>query len=485
MNGLKGWFAVLTGLALISCAKGPSEGSAPDPATDAAANRWIYSQMIRQYLYNDYTKTVTPDYNQSCENFFTGLLSSRPTDNDGKHTGTDNYFYSSMERSGASKTAVSGKVATYGIEYKCYYTDYSRTYVAARVQFVVKGSPADRAGIRRGDWICLVDGKPIGSNNTSVLRRGGAVTLWVERMEKTMQDGFEIYRTVYEKSVSMGAAEVLDVSPVLADTLIVRGSRRIGYLVYNEFLSEPDGTSDGRYDEQLKAVFADFKRQQVNELVLDLRYNGGGYVNTCRLLCSMIAPQSALGQVFCIERFNDDLHALYGETVLRFLPEGEVGGCNLNLARLYVLTGPWTASSSELVINNLRPYMPVKVVGTTTEGKNVGSSEIRSNVYGIVLRPITGRAFNRDYESDYANGFDPDFPADDDDNQDQMFELGDPDEFVLQYALADITGLPAAASSKAGVSQKGPYVPAGEPQPEGRVRGMIFTAPGETNAPFD
>lgn len=177
MNGLKGWFAVLAGLALISCAKGPSEGGASDPATDAAANRWIYSQMIRQYLYNDYTKTITPDYNQSCENFFTGLLSSRPTDNDGKHTGTDNYFYSSMERSGTSKTAVSGKVATYGIEYKCYYTDYSRTYVAARVQFVVKGSPADRAGIRRGDWICLVDGKPIGSNNTSVLRRGGAVTL--------------------------------------------------------------------------------------------------------------------------------------------------------------------------------------------------------------------------------------------------------------------------------------------------------------------
>lgn len=92
MNGLKGWFAVLAGLALISCAKGPSEGGASDPATDAAANRWIYSQMIRQYLYNDYTKTITPDYNQSCENFFTGLLSSRPTDNDGKHTGTDNYF---------------------------------------------------------------------------------------------------------------------------------------------------------------------------------------------------------------------------------------------------------------------------------------------------------------------------------------------------------------------------------------------------------
>ena len=148
----------------------------------------------------------------------------------------------------------------------------------------------------------------------------------------------------------------------------------------------------------------------------------------------MIAPQSALGQVFCIERFNDDLHALYGETVLRFLPEGEVGGCNLNLARLYVLTGPWTASSSELVINNLRPYMPVKVVGTTTEGKNVGSSEIRSNVYGIVLRPITGRAFNRDYESDYADGFDPDFPADGDDNQDKMLGCRRSDGTMLQYA---------------------------------------------------
>ena len=77
MNGLKGWFAVLAGLALISCAKGPSEGGASDPATDAAANRWIYSQMIRQYLYNDYTKTITPDYNQSCENCFPSLSVGR------------------------------------------------------------------------------------------------------------------------------------------------------------------------------------------------------------------------------------------------------------------------------------------------------------------------------------------------------------------------------------------------------------------------
>ena len=150
-------------------------------------------------------------------------------------------------------------------------------------------------------------------------------------MEKTMQGGLEIYQTVYEKSVSMDAAETLDVSPVPTDTLIVRGSRRIGYLVYNEFPVGVAGASDGRYDEQLKKRYSPIsKRQHINELVLDLRYNGGGYVNTCRLLCSMIAPQSALGQVFCIERFNDDLHALYGETVLRFLPEGEVGGCNLN-----------------------------------------------------------------------------------------------------------------------------------------------------------
>ena len=166
--------------------------------------------------------------------------------------------------------AVSGKVATYGIEYKCYYTDYSRTYVAARVQFVVKGSPADRAGIRRGDWICLVDGKPIGSNNTSVLRRGGRSHCGWSGWKKRCRAGSKFIKTVYEKSVSMDAAETLDVSPVLTDTLIVRGSRRIGYLVYNEFLSEPAGASDGRYDEQLKAVFADFKRQHINELVLDL-----------------------------------------------------------------------------------------------------------------------------------------------------------------------------------------------------------------------
>lgn len=468
----------------VSCTKDPvdnNSGSSEGTYTaDAKANQWIYAQMAAQYLYNDHTKSIKPNYNQTCEVFFNQLLSRDTTDNDGKHTGDKNYFYSYMERTGHTK-ATSGITSEYGMECVYYYTGSSRRYVSARVLFVVEGSPADRAGIKRGDWIVGINGAPIGANETSAVESGGAAKLQVERMSLRQIDtinGFEIYdyETTYEGTVAIEAAESMNISPILLDTTFTYGGKKIGYLVYNEFNTGPNGVSDVTYDNQLKEVFASFQQEKIDELILDMRYNPGGYASSCQLLCSMIAPRSALGDIFCYRKMNDDLDRIYGMVEMDFLDEGEMAPYNLDLDRLFVLSGAYTASASELVINSLRPYMDVYLIGTQTEGKNVGSIEISSSTYGITLHPIYSQAFNKNKESDYSKGFTPDEEVDEIKNQDQMMPLGDPKELLMRYALARITNTPVAGTkSLSSASLPSGREWTGNNRSLRSVEGMIFT----------
>ena len=468
------------GMLLAGCAREPGEeaSSGPSDTDDEAANRWIYAVMSEQYLYNEHVKSLDPDYGQSCESFFTSLLSDSPEDNDGKHSGTNDYFYSYMERTSGSK-ALSGTETTYGFEYKLYYyTENGTQYYTARVMYVVPGSPAAEAGIRRGDWIREIDGKPIGAGQTSRFENGGAASFLIQRMMLDTSDGQQRYVLTDEETVRIAAARTMDVSPVFAHAVIEENGRTIGYLAYHSFDMGPDGSSagDDAYNRELKAVFSEFKRSGVDDLVLDLRYNGGGYISCCQLLCSMIVEEGALGDVFCIYRYNDVLTEKYGEPVTKFLSGSEMASYNLNLGRLYVLTGTWTASASELVVNALRPYIDVKTVGVRTEGKNVGSHEIRSDAYGLSLHPITIRVFNCERRSDYADGFAPDVEIDDDRNQDQMRELGDPDEYVLRRALDDMAGIGTASKSMAGFGADAPFVFEPGDMHLNRIRGIIASS---------
>ena len=121
----------------------PAEDSLPAPGkhADAAANRWIHSQMKDQYLYNDHIarlRITTQSYEQSCESFFLSLLSSSPDDNDGKHTEGRDYFYSTMERSNTSKAASFGG-DSYGIEFKLYVYPDNESYGAAVIEMGMSG----------------------------------------------------------------------------------------------------------------------------------------------------------------------------------------------------------------------------------------------------------------------------------------------------------------------------------------------------------
>ena len=120
--------------------------------------------------------------------------------------------------------------------------------------------------------------------------------------------------------------------------------------------------------------------------------------------------------------------------------------------------------------------MDVYLIGTQTEGKNVGSIEIPSSTYGITLHPIYSQAFNKNKESDYSKGFIPDEEVDEIKNQDQMLPLGDSKELLMRYALARITNTPVPGTkSFSPTSLPSGREWTGNNRPRRSVEGMIFT----------
>ena len=234
------------------------------------------------------------------------------------------------------------------------------------------------------------------------------------------------------------------------------GGKKVGYLVYNQF--------SGSFNDELNDAFADFKSAGIEELVLDLRFNGGGSVLTSSLLASMIYRAAGTG-VFAELRFNDkhgkenDIYKFENRNYI-YTTEGNSQGTEplnrLNsVNRLYVLTSGGTASASEMVINGLKPYMSsVTLIGNTTYGKNVGSitlydapnsdyaSESRANpAHKYAMQPIVFQIFNKDGDSDYLQGFSPDIEVNEYNYWNNLLPLGDRNEALLKTALDDISGI--------------------------------------------
>jgi C-terminal processing protease CtpA/Prc len=200
----------------------------------------------------------------------------------------------------------------------------------------------------------------------------------------------------------------------LTRTYDVNG-RAIGYVSFKNFVQPSFDALD--------TAFAELRAKGVTELVLDLRYNGGGLVAVAQHLASLIGGARTNGQVLA-EYFHNDRNA-FRNRVLRFEPKANA----LALDRLVVITTRSSASASELVINALRPFMPVLVIGDRTYGKPVGQYGI--NFCDKVLAPVSFTLRNANGEGDYFDGIAPTCAAADDLER----QLGDPQEKSLREAL--------------------------------------------------
>ncbi len=191
--------------------------------------------------------------------------------------------------------------------------------------------------------------------------------------------------------------------------------KKIGYFCFTDFLG--DDTAAG-----LEGVFANFQSKGVNELIIDLRYNGGGYVSLAQQLLNLVAPSSATGKVMFTYQYNDKLTSINRST--KFSPINKLG-----LTKVVIITTKNSASASELLINSLKPHMDVKIVGTPSHGKPVGFPVIP--VMDYVVAPVAFKTVNSAGEADYYTGFKPDFPEEDDLTK----NFGDPNEKCLKVAL--------------------------------------------------
>lgn len=315
------------------------------------------------------------------------------------------------------------------------------------VQYVVPDSPADNAGLERGDIFTQIDGTSLNINNyAGLLRDNSAHTLTMAeiRDNNVVETG---------ETITVEQAQVQE-DPIYLSTVIDTSNTKVGYLMYNAF--------QGNSHAALNDVMSDFQAQGIDELVLDLRYNGGGAVITSQTLASMI---SGLGSenVYAHFRYNEKKSQYDGtEYFLEEVPiRNEQGDYDdtipmntLNLDRLYVLTSNFTASASEALINSLKPFMEVILIGYTTEGKDVGSVTLydaapnytnKTNInpdHKKAIQPIVVAITNTDGER-YRNGFAPDTEVREHHFLEDLPPIGSPDDPLFSEAISMITGQPA------------------------------------------
>jgi len=294
-----------------------------------------------------------------------------------------------------------------------------------RVSQVFPESPASEAGFSRGDYLVAIDGRPVaellGSGEIGSAFGPDQIGVSVELTLRTL--GGDTRRVLVTKRPvtipTVSQAEVLD-----------PGGLPVGYLHFRNFVSPSS--------EALDRAFAEFRTRGVVDLILDLRYNGGGLVDVAQHLGGLIGGLRTNTKVF-VEFAHNDKNT-FRNRALRF----DDPAAALDLPRLVVIATRASASSSELVINGLKPFIPVTVVGDSTFGKPVG--QYRFNFCDKALFPVSFQSRNALGEGDYFSGLPADCAAGDDLER----SFGDPREASLAEALHFLrTGScsPAAAAS--------------------------------------
>lgn len=407
-----------------------SDDDIPDGPKDDV-NTWIEKTMRDHYLwYDEIPATSKLNHTDDPDKFFSSLLS----DKDGQPSKGLLHF-STIEKDKSSSKAITDASNSYGFEFASLKDKATGNYFLW-VLYVLPGSPAADAGLKRGEWIIAVNSQNPNIKDYSILLKGNKAVFSLARY-----DGVED-TWIPTRLLDMPASRAVNDVPILKDSVYQIGSSRIGYMMYNHFSSGPDGDKSQMYNTQMQQLFSKLKSQNVNEFVLDLRYNGGGLVSCAQLLTSYLAPSGVLGKTFCVMENNDKHQKTNTELFLK--KNSDLSGDNLSLKRLYVLVSEYTASASEAVINCLIPYIGrqnIILIGEQTVGKLVGSKPYgETEGYGWLLHPIVFRIYNADHKADYADGFAPDHKLSELIVGNELLPFGDTNELMLKKAISLITG---------------------------------------------
>ncbi len=381
--------------------------------------------------------------NSNPEDFFYNELCYNHYQNVGDAAATDRFSYLSDNYKDLV-AGFSGISKSNGLEF-----GLSRFFdsddVFGYVRYIVPNSNAATKDIKRGDLFTGVNGQTLNIYNYYDLLFGDAdsYTLNMAEIDNNVITSNNV-------SVSLTKEENLQENPILIKKVIEHNGFKTGYLMYNSFIAN--------YDEQLNDAFGEFNTQNIDNLILDFRYNGGGRVSSAIQIASSVYGTQT-DQLFLKARYNNKIQSTFneGEGENNFIDitidGSEINALNLN--KVYIITSGSTASASELVINGLEPYIDVVQIGTTTVGKNefsltfvddlengyFYSSEREDNINPDnqwAIQPLLGRNENVDGFSDYTTGLLPDYELAEDIAN--LGVLGETTEPLLELTLNTIAG---------------------------------------------
>ena len=431
----------------------PTSGTALDHVKDS-----VYLFTQEDYLWYD----AIPTYDVFKPRAFTGTTdalalqsevdalsqykinaaTTKPYEYEASYPGEAKYSFIDQ---GQVATSLGGTNGDYG---------FSPTYNTAsdlRIKYVYPGSPADKAGLVRGYQIISIAGVPSltytsssSTNYTALINAlfsSTTITMTVQKPDNTTF------------SVTLNTASYT-INPVLKTKILDVGSgKKIGYIVFNTF-TVPDNAKA-----YLDAAFTNFTAEGITDLVVDLRYNGGGSVATAEYLSDLIVPSAKTNTLMYAAYFNDKLQndkypllaQKYRINAGDFKPAKNqtnfVKAGSLNISRVFFIVTGSTASASELTINNLIPQMNVQLIGTTTYGKPVGFFAIPIGSYQLYVPEFETK--NAATQGGYYAGMTPGsatYPGVDA-SDDVTHDFGDANEALLAKAILYTTKGTYAVSS--------------------------------------
>lgn len=321
--------------------------------------------------------------------------------------------YSFLDKTGAVAAEIQqGQGGDLGMEVS--YAQGANNKITLNVLYADKNSPAGKVGITRGWQITAINGSTNISYDGS---NGPNVAAVIKAVYNAPSSSFTFLKPDGSTATYTLSQSNYNINPVLFDSVYNVGGKNVGYFVFYTFSSvyNSDGSASPT-QLALNNVFSKFESANVSDVIVDLRYNGGGSVATSEYIDSLLAPSSVKGKVMYNYLYNDKLTALakqqpgFLQTQVLF-----TGGGGLNLTHVFFIGTGNTASASELTLNNLKPYLDIKLVGDTTYGKPVGFFSFTISDYpnGVKkdladLYAINFETRNADNNGGYFNGLIPD-----------------------------------------------------------------------------
>lgn len=442
---------------LITSCKKDEPIITPEPKEEiSTVSQFVYDGMSAFYLWSEEVISKKPtSADTDAEKYFYNLLNTIDTKH-GWSWITNNVDELLKDFDGEATDA-------FGFSPSVLWLDKERTQLIGFVRYVYPNTPATEAGVERGDVIYKINGQNITQSNYATLF-GSNQEITFTILDKNFENPKDIKITPRNFSTD----------PVLFSNIYEIDGKKIAYLFYTGF--------KGNYNNSLYNAFSEFKKANVTDLVLDLRYNPGGSVNSATYLASLIAPEAIVKEkspfsIMSYNKFVNEIAEKDGWDVTDNLGEYDSGieqnplNANLNLNKVYIIATGSSASASELTTFCLRPYMDVVHIGDTTAGKYTASWTVhaydsftknripraqpvynasklstsdKSILRNWAMQPIVGRYTDKNGDDFIKDGaLIPNYPIKSQEyNTETWKQIGDVEDYLFAKAISLITGKP-------------------------------------------